>query len=113
VQDREALRSGGEELMAASQPTAGAAQPPPDLPNMPEVSNILSNYLRTFSLWCRNGFAASLRSGQALPGVLLLASDAPANAPKVFLIQVNSAGAITATAVGLGGPNPQGEARSP
>lgn len=82
-------------------------QPPPDLPSMPEVSNTLSDYLRTFSLWCRHGFADKISGTTALPGVLLQAYDAPAGTiPAVFLIQVNSAGAISATPVALGGGKP-------
>ena len=74
---------------------------------MPDVSDTLSKYLRTFSLWCRNGFAAKLDAQTALPGIMLQAYDAaPGSPPKVFLIRVNSAGAISATAVPLGGGSP-------
>ena len=45
-------------------------QPPPDLPSMPDVSDTLSNYLRTFSLWCRHGFADKLSQTTAAPGLL-------------------------------------------
>lgn len=91
----------------ATYPTPQTAQPPPDLPAMPDVNPTLSNYLRTFALWCRNGFADSLRSRSALQGIMLTASDAPAGTiPKVFLIQVNSAGTITATAQPLGSGRP-------
>ena len=67
----------------ANQPPYETAQPPPALPDMPDVSNTLSQYLRTFSIWCRNGFADKLSSKQALPGVMLLANDAApgTNAP--------------------------------
>ena len=93
--------------MAASQPTASAPQPPPDLPSMPDVSSTLSNYLRNFSLWCRNGFADKISGTTAAPGVLLMAYDAPAGTtPKVYIIRVNMAGTISATPVGLGGPSP-------
>jgi hypothetical protein len=82
-------------------------QPPPDLPSMPDVSDTLSNYLRTFSLWCRHGFADKISGSTAQPGMLLQANDAPAGTtPKVFLIHVNSAGAISATPVPLGGGKP-------
>jgi hypothetical protein len=60
----------------ASQPTAPTEQPPPDLPSMPDVSATMTNYLRTFALWCRNGFRDKLSAHQALPGVLLQAHDA-------------------------------------
>ena len=82
-------------------------QPPPDLPSMPDVSSTLTGYLRNFSLWCRHGFADKLSGSSALPGVMLQAYDAPAGTtPKVFLIQVNSAGAISAAPVPLGGGKP-------
>jgi hypothetical protein len=82
-------------------------QPPPDLPSMPDVSATLTGYLRNFSLWCRHGFADKLSGSTAQPGVMLQAYDAPAGTtPKVFLIQVNSAGAISATPVPLGGGKP-------
>ena len=90
----------------ASQPTAASPQPPPDLPSMPDVSTTLTQYLRTFSLWCRNGFADRLPASQALPGVMLMAYDAPAGTtPKVYIIRVNTAGTLSVTPVGLGGGN--------
>lgn len=90
--------------MAAPQPIASIDQPPPELPNMPDVSDTLSRYLRTFSLWCRNGFRDKLSSTAALPGILLMANDAPAGtAPAVFMIQVQTNGTIIATPVALGG----------
>ena len=78
-------------------------QPPPDLPSMPDVSDTLSNYLRTFSLWCRHGFADKLSQTTAAPGLLLQATDDPT---KIFMLQVNAAGALTAVAVPLGGGKP-------
>jgi hypothetical protein len=93
-----------------------AAQPPPPLPNMPDVSSTLSNYLRTFSLWCRNGFAAKLDAHTALPGVLVRATDASTGAvtPFVYLVGVTvtvtggvaSAPTITFTAMPLGSGSP-------
>lgn len=91
----------------ANQPSSPAPQPPPDLPSMPDVSDTLSQYLRRFSLWCRNGFADKLSASSALPGIMLQAYDAPAGTtPKVFLIQVTTAGAIVATPAPLGGGRP-------
>ena len=91
--------------MAQQQPRT--LQPPPDLPSMPEVSDTLTGYLRNFALWCRHGFADKLSGSTALPGLLLQASDAPAGTiPKVFLIQVNTAGTIVATPIALGGGKP-------
>ena len=91
----------------APRPSAQAEHPPPDMPSMPDVDTKLTNYLRTFALWCRAGFADRLPARQALPGVLLLANDAPAGtAPAVFLIQVTTDGAIVATPVPLGSGRP-------
>jgi hypothetical protein len=91
--------------MANQQPRT--IQPPPELPSMPDVSSTLTNYLRTFSLWCRHGFADKLSGSTALPGIMLQAYDAPAGtAPNVFLLQVNSAGNYITTPVPLGGGKP-------
>ena len=90
-----------------NQPSPFTPQPPPELPNDPQISNQLSNYLRTFSLWCRRGFAAKLDKHSALPGILLQANDAPAGAaPKIFMLQVTTAGTVVVTAVPLGGGAP-------
>ena len=91
----------------ATFPTAPQANPPPDLPSMPDVSSTLTNYLRTFSLWCRHGFKAKLDANTALPGIMMQAYDAPAGvAPNVFLLRVNQAGNFVATPVPLGGGKP-------
>ena len=87
-----------------NQPTPPAAQPPPDLPHDSSITTQLSNYLRTFSLWCRDGFAAKLDRQTALPGIMLQAYDAPAGTtPKVFIVRVNTAGTLSVTPVSLGG----------
>ena len=91
----------------ANQPTPLATQPPPNLPNMPDVGVALTNYLRTLSLWCRHGFADKLSGSTGQPGVLLQAYDAPAGVtPKVFMIQVKTDGTIVATPVALGSGRP-------
>jgi hypothetical protein len=93
--------------MAQQQTATAAVQPPPDLPNDPKLSDQTSHYLRNFALWCRQGFAGSLRAQTALPGLLLSAYDTPPGAnPAVFMIQVASDGTIVATPVALGGKNP-------
>ena len=74
--------------MAVPQPTAPAEQPPPELPNMPDVSDTLSRYLRTFSLWCRSGFRDKLTSTAALPGILLTVYDATTGAPTVATVRL-------------------------
>ena len=92
--------------MALKPPPIGE-QPPPELPAVTGMSDQLANYLRTFSLWCRNGFRTKLDLDTAAPGILLMAHDAPAGTmPKVFLIQVNTAGTITATSQPLGSGKP-------
>ena len=89
------------------QPTPVTPQPPPELPSMPDVGPVLTNYLRTFSLWCRHGFAAQLKANTALPGILLRANDAPAGTtPAVFHLEVTTAGTIVATPVAIGGGGP-------
>ena len=82
-------------------------QPPPTLPSMPDVSSTLTNYLSTFSLWCRHGFADKISASTAQPGLLLQANDAPAGTiPAVFMIQVQTDGTIVATPMGLGSGKP-------
>jgi hypothetical protein len=78
-------------------------QPPPELPNDPKMSDTLAQYLRTFSLWCRHGFADKISATTAQPGIMLQATDDPT---KIFMIHVNAAGAITATVIPLGGGKP-------
>ena len=65
----------GRSLMA--QPLPRTLQPPPELPSDPKTSDVLSQYLRTFALWCRHGFADKLSISTAAPGVMLQAYDAP------------------------------------
>ena len=84
-------------------PLPRTLQPPPELPSMPDVSNTLTSYLRNFSLWTRHGFADKLSQTTAAPGLLLQATDDPT---KIFMIQVNAAGEITATVIPLGGGRP-------
>lgn len=82
-------------------------QPPPDLPYMADVSDKLTNYLRTFSLWCRHGFADKISGTTAQPGIMLQANDASAGTtPAVFMIQVTTAGTIVATPMPLGRGSP-------
>jgi hypothetical protein len=84
-----------------------SARIPPDVPADPKISPALGVYLRNFALWCRNGFAEQMRNNEAVPGLLVRASDtAPGANPQIFMIQVNSAGTISATPVSVGGGNP-------
>ena len=91
----------------APKPPFPAPQPPPDLPSMPDVSPVMTNYLRTFALWCRNMFQDRLPAHQALPGIMLQAADAPAGTnPPVFMLQVLSNGSFRTTQIPLGGGQP-------
>lgn len=93
--------------MAIPQPNPRTVQAPPEVPFMPDVSNTLTQYLRSFALWCRHGFADKLSGTVAQPGIMLVASDPPAGTtPKVFMLQVNSAGAVTTTPMDLGSGAP-------
>ena len=76
---------------------------PPELPSMPQIGPIMTDYLRRFALWAKKALDSKQPLGQAQTGVLLMANDAPAGqAPKVYLLQVNTAGAIVLTAMPLG-----------
>ena len=91
----------------ANQPTPQAARIPPDVPADPGISQSLGVYLRNFALWARNGFAEQMRNNEAHPGLMVRAYDtAPGASPKIFMIEVNSAGVIRARAVPMGGANP-------
>ncbi len=87
----------------ASQPLPRTLQPPPELPDLGEKQTTLAQYLRTFSLWCRHGFADKISVTTAAPGILIQATDDPT---KIFMLHVNAAGTITATVVPLGGGKP-------
>lgn len=89
--------------MAIPSQTPVITHPPPGLPSIPDAHPALVNYLRTFSLWATTAMSKKISGTQALPGVLLQAYDTAAGAPpKVFLIRVNSAGVVSATAQPLG-----------
>jgi hypothetical protein len=88
---------------ATSQPTS----PAPSIPTLPDdakaLAPVLGNYLNQFALWCRNSFGERLPANQALPYVLLQASDpAPNTTPKVFKVTVNTAGSLQVTNIPLG-----------
>ena len=89
--------------MAAPHPTTRTPQPPPALPSMPGVNSTLVNYLNTFALWCRHGFANKLDVSTAQPGLKLLAYDAtPGTAPAVYMLEVNTAGQAMLAPMTLG-----------
>ena len=96
------FRGAGRSLMAPL-PTAPAPQPPPDLPADPKLSDAMSNYLRTFALWCRKMFQDKLDANAALPGILLQAYNKPPNAPpSVFMLEVSQAGTLALAPAALG-----------
>jgi hypothetical protein len=97
--------------MVASVPSPAAAQPPPPIPQMEDVSPTLTNYLSQFALWCRRGFAAKMNANVAVDGILFQAYNPPAGAqPTVWTLQVNQQGNFVITQVALGsgaiGPRP-------
>jgi hypothetical protein len=84
-------------------PTPVTPQPPPDIPGMPDASPALTNYLRTFSLWAKNGLAGKHNTQTAAPGILLMANDAPAGTtPTVFSLEVKTDGTVVAVPVAIG-----------
>lgn len=88
--------------LGQSEPTG---KPPPPMPHMPEIGTATQNYLTQFSIWARESFANQIKSNVALPGVLLQANDTPpGQTPKVFMLQVTTAGALVAVPVALGNP---------
>ena len=80
--------------MVASTVTPPAAQPPPDLPPLPGAPQALPDYLRRFSLWCRNGFADKFGLQSATPHVYMTSL-----AGSVFKFSVNDAGLLLSTAI--------------
>jgi hypothetical protein len=87
-------------------PTPFQPQPPPNLSGV-KADPALTNYLREFALWAKNSISDKIGGRSAAPGILLEAHDAPAGTiPKVFMLQVTTAGALVVTPVRLGGPNP-------
>lgn len=61
--------------MAAPQPTFRTEVPPPELPFIKSLDDQLAQYLRTFALWCRNGFRDKLSQTVANHGIMLQAVD--------------------------------------
>lgn len=89
--------------MAAQQPTPQSARIPPDVPNDPGISGLLSAYLRNFALWCREGFAEQMRNNQALRGVMLFGYDTPpGETPPVWMLECNVQGQLGLGPMALG-----------
>jgi hypothetical protein len=92
----------------ANQPPPPSAQPPPDVPASPWTPDVLTNYLRQFSLWCRRGFGAKVDAGVAVPQLLLM-EDGVAGIPRVYALTVkvtSGTPAIVLTQVTLGQGQP-------
>jgi hypothetical protein len=88
---------------ATSAPSSPAPSIPDLSPDPKKLAPALGQYLNTFALWCRNSFSERLPANQALPYVLLMASDPPPNTtPKVFKVTVTTAGALVVTNIPLG-----------
>jgi hypothetical protein len=96
--------------MAAQQPTPQSARIPPDVPNDPGISGLLSAYLRNFALWCREGFAEQMRNNQALRGVMLFGYDTPpGETPPVWMLECNVQGQLGLGPMALGSRQEPGD----
>lgn len=83
--------------MAQQLPRTG--QPPPNLPDLGAGQSTLANYLRSFSLWCRHGFADKLSQTTATPSVMMQTDDVP---PAVYQLKVTSGPTLTLAPMTLG-----------
>lgn len=82
-------------------------QASPTMPDMSGVDPKLVGYLHSLTLWARHGFADKISGSAAQPGIMLMAKDPPAGTtPKVFMIQVTTAGAVVATPIDIGEGKP-------
>ena len=89
--------------MAIRQRSPPSAVQPPDVPSDPGISGALGIYLRSFALWCREGFNAQMRNDDALPGVLLRGYDTPAGEnPNVWMLEASGSGTLALAPVALG-----------
>jgi hypothetical protein len=83
--------------------TYQSARIPPDVPSDPGISGPLTDYLRNFALWCRNGFAEQLRNDTALPGVMLRGYDTPEDQnPAVWMLEASGSGTLALAPMALG-----------
>jgi hypothetical protein len=80
--------------MVASTVTPPAAQPPPELPPLPKADPALPDYLRRFSLWCRNGFLDRYGLQSSTPHVYVTAPQG-----NVFKISISDSGLLLSTAI--------------
>ena len=94
-------RAEGRSLMAAAHPphASAAARSARDV-GCQRHAVAISAHLQPVG---RHGFADKISATAAAPGVMLQATDDPT---KIFMLQVNAAGAISATPIALGGGKP-------
>ena len=70
---------------------------------MPDEGSALTSYLRTFSLWAKNGLSGKFDINSSAPAHLLQGHDAPPRTvPNVYKFQVSQAGVASLTPVALG-----------
>jgi hypothetical protein len=77
--------------------------PPPDPPA--SIPQPIADYLRRLSLWAYQELDGKVPKAEAVPQLLLSASDQKPPVA-VHALTINAAGAIAATAVTLGGGKP-------
>jgi hypothetical protein len=96
--------------MASQAPSLPPTTPnPPDLPYLPQMGPIATDYLRRFALWAKKSLDSKqpLIASQAQTGIMLVAFDAPPGVtPNVWRLQVNQQGSFVATQVPLGQGQP-------
>ena len=96
----------------ASNQLPRSAQAPPEVPDLGENLGTLATYLRTFSLWCRHGFANKLDSTTAQPGIMIQATDAATGAQTPFSyllgVEVTVTGGVPTAPTGTHTPVPLG-----
>lgn len=83
--------------MVATPVSPRTVQPPPELPALPGISPTFTDYLRRFSLWCRNGFADKLSATVATPNLMMLAPGGT-----VFNIAIGDDGRLTSAPMAMG-----------
>jgi hypothetical protein len=74
----------------AARPGAAPIQPPPDLPNMPDVSPTLSNWLRRFSLWATSNINDCLSKKTAASQIYLTSTTGNT----VWRVTIDDTGAL-------------------
>ena len=73
--------------MATPQFNPRTVQAPPEAPDLPATPQ-LTQYLRSFALWCRHGFADKLSGTVAQPGIMIQAVDKNTGEPTPYVYMV-------------------------